>query len=611
MKTVPFRLSKYVPKYIQRRVRHSVIYLILFVAFLAFAVGVYKGGVQLIQLKAEQITLKELPYALCLSLLRMTTSYFASLFFAFALGLLAARTKTGEKIIIPLLDILQSVPVIGFFPAAITFFIGITQGHRLGVEMAAIFLIFTSQAWNMAFAVYEAIKTIPQDNLDTIDSFGVSGSQRFWKLYAPASTPRLIYNSILSWSNGWYFLVACEIIAVGPIHYHLPGIGSFLARAAEQDRIPLVLWGLLSLTTLILSLDALIWRPLSIWSERFRQDFSGGGSTPHTPHPSLVRMQRIQTELRPFRRSMIRMLRVLLSPLFWFLREILLPLVWDLPTAIAKGIWQESYSRFGKPTLKRWNQLAEKSQWIPVSILWILGAGLGIFAGTFLFRWLSPPWPLLVREIPTALAASTGRLIVALGISLLWTLPLVLISWNRPRLRQILTTIAQVGASLPAIALFPLLILIAVRHFGGGMEISSILLLLTGMQWYLLFNGLGGAAIIPHEMAEATRALGLSRVQTWRRLVLPAIRPALVTGAITAWGGGWNALVVSEYVAYKDQILMVHGIGALLNQAVYQLGDNRAITLCIAAMVGWILIINSLVWRPLYQTAAERYKFDT
>jgi NitT/TauT family transport system permease protein len=177
-------------------------------------------------------------------------------------------------------------------------------------------------------------------------------------------------------------------------------------------------------------------------------------------------------------------------------------------------------------------------------------------------------------------------------------------------LRRALTTVAQVGASLPAIALFPLIILILVRRFGGGMEVASILLLLTGMQWYILFNGLSGTSIIPGDLSEAARALGLSRMQTWKRLVLPAIRPALITGMITAWGGGWNALVVSEYVAYKDQVLTVNGIGALLNRAVYQLGDGRAIGLCLGAMVAWILILNTLIWRPLYQSAAERYKFE-
>jgi NitT/TauT family transport system permease protein len=601
-------ISKYVPRYVQRRVQSSTAYLILFIAIMAFVVGVYKGGVHLAQLTPETITLQELPSALALSFMRMTLSYAACLIFSFALGLLAARSALGERIIIPLLDILQSIPVIGFFPAAITFFIMISNGHRLGVEAAAIFLIFTSQAWNMAFAVYEATKTIPQDNMDAIASFGVRGSRRFWRLYAPACVPRLVYNSILSWSNGWYFLVACEIIAIGNIHYNLPGIGSFLSRAAEQDQLHLIFWGLIALSTLILSIDLLVWRPASVWAEKFRQDYSYGAEA--SPQTRRMFSFKIIRRIRPLRAALLRLIRALIFPIEWIIKQILMPLVWDLPAAILKALSQEIYSRFAIPMLKQWSRIIEGARWTNLVLLWTIGAIIGIWAGRALLHWLQPPWPAIAREIPMAILASTARLVIALFISLAWILPVVLFSWNIPRLRQALTTIAQVGASLPAVALFPLFIILAVKRIGGGMELASILLLLTGMQWYILFNGLGGTAIIPGDLALVTRGFGLKRIQTWRRLVLPAMRPALITGLITAWGGGWNALVVSEYVIYKNEVHTVNGIGALLNRAVYQLGDNRAITLCIAAMVGWIILINILVWRPLYVAAAERYKLE-
>jgi NitT/TauT family transport system permease protein len=606
MKKITSNFDQFIPKYLQRRVRHSVVYLILFFAFIAFSVGIYKGGVRLVELKGVEITLSELPYALFLSFLRMLVSYSASIFFAFGLGLLAARTLTGERIIIPLLDILQSVPVVGFFPAAITFFINLSHGHRMGIEMATIFLIFTSQAWNLAFAVYEATKTIPQDRLDAVASFGVRGSLRFWKLYAPACVPRFVYNSILSWSNGWYFLVACEIISVGPIQYHLPGIGSFLARAAEQDQIHLVFFGLLALTGFILFLDFFIWRPLEHLTDRFKQDYSNTESSQPSAHhliPKLIPqffLNSLSRELKPVRRDLIRMLRVFFAPFAWFIKEALLPVLWDLPAMLFVVCIKKMSYWFSNVSLN----------WFSAFLFWMVGLGLGMGAGTALFHWLQPPWPPLVKELPFALLASTARLILALLISLIWTLPIVLYSWNKPKLRQTLMTFAQIGASLPAIALFPLIILIFVRRFGGGMEFASILLLLTGMQWYVLFNGLGGVSLISNDLAEVSRSLGLSRLQTWKRLVLPAIHPALITGAITAWGGGWNALVVAEYVPYKDQVLSVQGIGSLLSRAVYQLGDSRAISFCIAAMVGWILIINLLVWRPLYQAASERYKFD-
>lgn len=588
------QLRGLLPRTVRKRVQASLTYLLLIVLVLGAAVGVYQGGVRLAELTSERITLGELPWALGLSLIRILASYCLALAFAFVAGLSAARTRLGEKLILPALDILQSIPIVGFFPAAISFFIGITQGHRLGIEMAACFLIFTCQSWNLAFAVYEAVKTLPQDQIDAADSFGMAGSQRFWKLFAPACVPRLVYNSMLSWTNGWFFLVAAEIIAVGSVKYHLPGIGSFLQRAAEHGDLRLVIWGLVALTGLIVAFDAFVWRPLAHWSERFNQDSSGGMPDYRSVSPSWFRGGALSRVLRPLRLRLWRMLRILARPWAWALRDILLPLVWDLPSHLVRGI-----VRSLKPIAPAATVL--------LVILVILGA---LAAGRAVVRALLPPWPAMAGEIPLAILASTARITLALALSLAWVLPVVLWTWNRPRLRQFLTTIAQVGASLPATALFPLIFLVTLRWLGGGIELTSLVLLLSGMQWYILFNALGGASTIPSDLAEATRSLGLSRRQTWTHLVLPAIRPPLITGSLTAWGGGWNALVVSEYVTYRDQVLSVNGIGALLNRAVYQQGDTRAITFCIAALIGWVVLINGLVWRPLYRTAAERYKFD-
>lgn len=593
---------------LRRRVRYSLIYLVLFSLFVASVVGIYHGGIHMAELQPEAITLKDLPWALSLSFLRMLTSYLACLVFAFGLGLAAARSKLGERLILPLLDILQSIPVIGFFPVAYSVFISITGGHRLGVELAAVFLIFTSQAWNMAFAVYESTKTIPQDNFDAVSSYGVRGTRKLWKLYVPASIPRLVYNSILSWSNGWFFLVGCELIALGQIHFHLPGIGSFLAQAAEQDQIDLILWGLFALTSLILVLDVLVWRPLTVWSERFRQDVSSSeirvvnrNTLPH----------RIARELRPLRRFFLKMFGSLLSPAFWIARDILLPLFWDLPASIGKSAGSQIHRSMGKPLLLAWLKLSNRFTWLNKTLGLVFGLSFGFWSGKLLLDWLlSPPYPIVLYELPRALMASTLRLIIALLASLAWILPVVLYTWNKPRLRQGLTTVAQVGASLPAIALFPLFILVAVKKMGGGMEMASIFLLMTGMQWYILFNGLSGTAIIPGDLIEAARAMGLSRIQTWKTLVIPSIRPALITGAITAWGGGWNALVVAEYVKHKSGTLEVLGIGSLLSRSVLELGDHRGIALVLISMITWIVLINTVFWRPIYQHSAERFKFE-
>lgn len=606
-----------------RRVRSSLTYLILSLATVLAAVAVYRSGVHIAGLEARTITLYELPWALLLSVARLTVTFAVALAFALLVGILAARTWFGERLIIPALDILQSVPIVGFFPAAVAFFIGLGNGHRLSVELAAMFLIFTSMVWNMAFSVYESVKSIPRDNLDAVTSFGVVGSRRLWKLYLPVSIPRLVYNSIMSWSNGWFFLVASEIIAVGPIRYDLPGIGSFLARAAESNDIPLVLWGLLALTLTIILFDQLIWRPASVWSQRYRQESSPGEEEESTPFGSLP--QTIFSRISPWLSRLIRrgrkLMRALLFPIAWVVREILVPLAWDLPVylyTVARLFVARAASRI--PDISAGRSLPQRLRRLAAALIdrvslqqlqWAMLGGIATLLALFLWRWVAPPWPPIAERIPGAILASTARLAVAILISLAWILPLALFCWNRPRLRRGLSTLAQIGASIPATALFPLILIVVTRRLGGTMEFASLLLLLTGMQWYLLFNALGGTAAIPNDFAEAVRAFGLSRAQIWRKLVIPAIRPALFTGLITAWGGGWNALVVSEYVLHQGQIMKVNGLGSLLSEAVYELGDGRSISLCIAAMVGWILFLNTVLWRPIYRFTIERYKFET
>jgi NitT/TauT family transport system permease protein len=589
--------QNWIPGSVQRRARLSLLYLVLVLAIIALGVGAYRSGVRIAELEASQVTLRELPHALLLSFGRMALAYLASLGFAFALGLLAARTRWGERVILPLLDILQSVPVVGFFPAAIAFFVGISNGGRIGVELAAVFLIFTSQAWNMAFAVFEAVKGIPRDQIESAESFGLPAIQKFRLIYAPASVPRLVYNSVLSWSNGWYFLVACEIFAVGPARFDLPGIGSFLKRSAEQDEINLVLWGLAALTFLILILDAFLWRPAAVWAERFKQESAPLTSqNEETSLPWIT--QRFFALYLILRTPLRRIMRATLYPVVWMTREVLIPLFWELPAALIHSLTESLSQKLAQPSVQSFLKHLSR-------VLLVLTA-LGLCL--VLAHWLRLPWPEVAHEIPTAILASTLRLMVALGISFAVAVPMIYWAWSRPEIRQSLNTVSQIGASLPATALFPLIVFFAVKHLGGGMELATLLLLLTGMFWYVLFNAMGGIATIPSDLQSAAASLGLSSMQIFRKLVLPVLRPALVTGAITAWGGGWNALVVSEYLVFKDRVLTVHGMGALLSRSAYETGNTRAMGLCIAAMVLWIVLINTFVWRKLYDSQIERYR---
>jgi len=590
------------PRSVLEKTKSSVIYLLLFVGLIISVMGVYKGGVHLSELRAETVFLPDLPGAILLSTLRIFCAYIASLFFAYIFGTIAARSVLGERFILPILDVLQSVPVVGFFPAAISFFIGITRGHRIGVELSAIFLIFTAQAWHLGFAVYESIKSIPIENEEAVSSLGLPQSQRFLKLYLPASIPRVVYSSILSWSNGWFFLIACEIIAVGPVKYNLPGIGSFLAKAAEEEQIELVLWGLFALGIVILMIDIFVWKPLGVWAERFKQD-STSNQDEEDVGIFLQLPKTIASRLSFVTEPLLKIIFAFSFPIRWVFREIVFPLFWDLPFALLSSLFRE-FARPMQPVIRKTQGLREAVGYFALGFLVIFGS-------FYIYHWLKGPMPEVLHEIPMSILYSTARIVLALVISFCWILPLIYFTWDKPRVRGVLTTLAQLAASLPATALFPLIVLICIRQFGNGMDSATLILLTFGIQWYVLFNAIGGVSTIPSDLVDAARSYGLSPFRTFRKLVIPAIRPALITGAITAWGAGWNALVFSEYVSVKGHITKVKGLGALLSYSVYELGDGKAITLCILVMVAWILLINLLVWQPLYYQNLEKYRFSS
>jgi NitT/TauT family transport system permease protein len=476
------------------------------------------------------------------------------------------------------------VPVVGFFPAAVYFFVALAHGSRLGVEMAAVFLIFTSQAWNLALGVFESIRTIPDDSREALEAFGANGWLRFRKLSLPACVPKLVYNSILSWVAGWYFLIACEIITAGPSTYRLPGLGSFLMEAANRGRNAEMVLGLIALLLIIIAMDLVVWQPLSVWAEKFRYEFTSGAEAER----SLGMLHAIGL-LGP---SVYRAVCLIVRPLVVMVQGLL-----------------DAAPPLGARTRERVARAAR-----------VVGyAALAAFAGLFIYallrgldallRTLMTPWPAAVRQIPAATLASTIRMIVAYAISLGWTLPCALAAINSPRFKRWLSPIAEIVGSMPATALFPVIVVLVIQ-VTGEMNLASILLILTGMQWYLLFNLLAGASQIPEELKEFARAYRLSRWETWRKLDVPALVPSIVTGSITAWGGGWNALILSEYFVYRGHTYKVLGLGALLDAATYETGNNLMILLSLLSMVVVVVSLNRLVWRRLYNVATERYRFD-
>jgi NitT/TauT family transport system permease protein len=522
--------------------------------------------------EALNLSPRMLPLYAGYSLLRMLAAYALSLGFALGAGYWAAASPAKRRFILPALDVLQAVPILGFFPAAIFFFIRLFRGSPLGVEAAAVFLIFTSQAWNMAFSVYESLTTIPDDLRTAAQVSGVSGAVLWRRLLLPACVPRLVYNSMLSWAGGWYFLIASEIIAVGRQSWVLPGLGSYVGEAITLGRHGLAVAGLVTLVAVITLLNGLVWSPLESWSERFRYETQAG----ETATPPLAR--------RLLRRA---------------------PLV------------RGGLVRVGRRAGRLGVRLAAAAShalsrpWIRPALALAAVAGLGAlgYGAVRTVEVLLRPLPSEAGEVPAALVRSFLRLLLAYAISLAWTIPLACWVSRSARRAARLMPVVQVLASVPATAFFPVLVAVVLR-LRLDLNVAAVALVLTGMQWYLLFNLVGAAQAMPEDVRELARATDARGLFYLRRFFLPAALPSLVTGSLTAWGGRWNALVLSESVTAAGRTWSVRGIGTMLDQATYVKGDLQMITLVIVAMVATVLLLNRAVWRPLYAWASVRYRFD-
>ncbi len=522
---------------------------------------------------ALNLSPRMLPLYAGYSLLRMLVAYALSLGFALAAGYWAAASAGGRRFILPALDVLQAVPILGFFPAAIFFFIRVFHGSPLGVEAAAVFLIFTSQAWNMAFSVYESLTTIPDDLLTAARVSGLQGPVRWRRLLLPACVPRLVYNSMLSWAGGWYFLIASEIIAVGRSTWVLPGLGSYVGEAITLGRHGLAAAGLAVLVAVIVLLNLFVWSPLEAWSRRFHYETSAPSEA--TAPPLVGRLLR--------RAPLVR-------------RELVL----------VGRLWGAGLGRVASVVAH-----ALSGEWVrPVTALAALAAVAALLYGAVqTVEVLLRPLPAEAASLPSALLRSFLRLLVAYAISLAWTVPVACWISRSARRGARLMPVVQVLASVPATAFFPVLVAVVLR-LRLDLNLAAVALVLTGMQWYLLFNLVGAAQAMPEDVRELARATGARGLFYLRRFFLPAALPSLVTGSLTAWGGGWNALVLSESVTAAGRTWSVSGIGTMLDEATYVKGDLQMITLTIVSMVATVLALNRAVWRPLYAWASTRYRFD-
>jgi NitT/TauT family transport system permease protein len=511
-----------------------------------------------------------LPIYLLRSVARLATAYLLAVVLALTIGHLAARSRFARRLILPALDVLQSVPILGFFPVAVGFFIAVFRGSALGVEVAAVFLIFTSMFWNLAFGVYESLITLPEELGLAASQFGLRGGLRWSRLILPAVLPGLLYNSLLSWANGWYFLIASEIIAVGPARYTLPGLGSYLAQAVAVGRHDQMGFALAVLVLTTVAMHLLLWGPLQTWAERFHLDEIG--DRPKTPR--IVGLLARSRVVRTVARRLV------------------------IPVA------QQSLTAAGRLM----DLVGRHSGWtaavVGAGVIGLLGYGAWALVGLFRSR---PPGP-EVQRLPVDLFLSFLRVAAGVALSVLIAVPLARRIARYPRLRTAALSVIQILASVPAAAFFPVIVLLL--NWGLGLNAGALLLSLTTMFWYVLFNVLGAAAAIPKELGEAASAFGLKGRRHLRRVFLPAIAPGLVTGCVTAWGAGWNAMILCEYHESGGRVLSVRGIGATLARATYETGDLQVIAASLVSMVLLIVLVNRLFWDPLYQHVASRYKME-
>jgi NitT/TauT family transport system permease protein len=523
-----------------------------------------------------ETTLSVLPIYTAQTLLRMAVAYFLSLSFTLVYAYSAYRSPLAAKILIPLLDILQSIPVLSFLPGVVLALVTLFPGQRIGVEIASVILIFTGMTWNMTFSFYQSLSGIPQELKEAAKVYRLNAWQQFWTLELPAGAIGLVWNSVMSVAGGWFFLIAIESFTLGDKNFQLPGLGSYLGKAANQGNFGAIGWGLTVLIGVIIAIDFLIWQPLIAWVEKFKYQAVESANVPQS------------NVLDFFRRSAtLRVLKSRISPIKNSFDRI-------LATAFTPAILQTN-SRTKSPIKNFINWLFVSG--LAIVVLW------GTWEAVLLLRLLSlSDWQKVIGgAILTAL-----RVISALFLSLLWTVPVGVAIGRNPRLAQILQPLIQIAASVPATALFPVLLL-ALIQAGGGLQIGSVALMMLGTMWYLLFNVIAGAQAIPSELFEAAQVYKLSLIQRWKNLILPGIFPYLITGIITAVGGAWNASIVSEYVHFQGQIITTNGLGQTISQAT-ESGNFPLLLAATSVMSLLVVLTNRLVWRPLYRLAQEKYQ---
>ncbi len=527
-------------------------------------------------------SISALPAYAFYSLVRMAIAYLLSLVFAIAYGYTAAYNPRIEPWMVAVLDILQSIPVLSFLPPVVLAMVALVPGHQMGIELGIILLIFTGQVWNLAFSFYSSIKSIPRELREAADINRFSWLQRLVQLELPYAAIGLVWNSIMSVAGAWFTLMACEMFHFGSKDFRLPGLGSYLQTAADLKDGKAIAWGLVTMIAIIVAIDQLIWRPLIGWSDKFK--FEQVESSQHVSSP-LVHL---------FTRS---------NALAAIARHTTEPLNEAIYIKLANRR-REQVARLAAHPETHAGRGGKVATWV---LLALLGIGV-LFAAQRAVELVRPVVGAQYLELLKGAGATFLRVNFSLALAAAWTIPVGVAIGSHPRLARVAQPLAQIAASVPATALFPVVLLLLIR-LGGGLGIGSIALMLLGTQWYILFNVIAGAMAIPTDLKEVATLFRFSNVERWRKLILPGIFPFLITGMVTASGGAWNASIFAEYFTLNGKTLTTLGLGEQINAATAN-GQFPIILLGTILISLMVVTTNRLVWRRLYRLAETRFRLD-
>ena len=523
---------------------------------------------------------RSLPLYAMYSLFRILIAYVISLVFALIYGYAAAKSKRAEIVLIPLLDILQSIPVLSFLPGVMLAMVALFPSRQLGVELGSVILIFTGQVWNIAFSFYSSLKTIPRDLREAAIIYRFSRWQRFMELDLPFSTIGLVWNSMMSVAGAWFFLMACEMFVLGDKDFRLPGLGSYLQTAASAGNTRSMLWGLATMVAVIVVMDQLIWRPVIAWADKFKFEQVESGGTAQSSILNFIRRESF----------LIRAYRTLLHPVVDWL---------TLKCATGAKRAAATFSSTQSKAPRRW-------------LGWLFAAAGAALVLYGVYRTVGE-LAQLQRQDFLALLQSAAltflRVNLALILGALWTVPVGVAIGFSPRLARLMQPLVQLAASIPATALFPVILLVLIR-LRGGIEIAAMVLMLLGTQWYILFNVIAGAMAIPTDLKEAADIFRFSKLERWRNLILPGIFPYFVTGMVTASGGAWNASIIAEYFHFQGKIVEAPGLGSAISRA-SDAGHFDVLLAATLIMATIVVLINRLLWRRLYRLASTRFKLES